>query len=409
MEQPYYWWYVYGRFSPGENNLPCTGEVIAYYFALSGLSKEELARRLQCTERYVTMLKSPKNKTMPELLSRRILLAKVLQIPPVLLGLSSVALASSDGTLELASSSVGIESLASGQMMQSYESLLALSWELYYTSSIQKAAQSIQQALGQLNSDFAHASGLKRDQYDALRCRFYQLASVVARDRQDRAQALEYATQAVEIAGRLNHAELLAAAYLRRARVYLGLQRYESAWQDAAAALPYADLARDPLKGKCLQMAGEALSYVAGADQGRQQQSLRYFEEAARLARKGDLTPDGSFVRTDLTSIAIEKAQALTMFGRHDEALAALGVARKHLQPGMTRWQLNLLLAEADAYYAQGDLESCCYVLTDALRITRALNLPTKEERIKRLYQQCQGKTPLHALRDLQQLLSRPA
>ncbi|MBX5452113.1 MAG: hypothetical protein IRZ24_18765, partial [Thermogemmatispora sp.] len=60
---------------------------------------------------------------MPELLSRRILLAKVLQIPPVLLGLSSVTLASSDGTLELASSSVGIESLASGQMMQSYESL----------------------------------------------------------------------------------------------------------------------------------------------------------------------------------------------------------------------------------------------------------------------------------------------
>ncbi len=74
MSKPYYWWYVYGQFGPGEHNLPCLGEVVAYYLAFSGLSKEELARDLNWTERYIEMLKSSRNKDMPKLLPRRILL-----------------------------------------------------------------------------------------------------------------------------------------------------------------------------------------------------------------------------------------------------------------------------------------------------------------------------------------------
>src|SRR5579875_1838458 len=92
MDDTYYWWYIYGHFGPGEDNLPCVGEVLAYYFVLSGLSKQELASTLQWTERYIEMLKSPNNKDMPKLLPRRILLAKALHIPPILLGLSSITL-----------------------------------------------------------------------------------------------------------------------------------------------------------------------------------------------------------------------------------------------------------------------------------------------------------------------------
>jgi transcriptional regulator with XRE-family HTH domain len=405
MGQPYYWWYVYGPFSPGEDNLPCLGEVIAYYLALSGLSTEELAARLHWTVRYIKMLKSSRNKAMSQLLSRRILLAKVLHIPPVLLGLSSVTLWEwGEGAPKLLAEA-GIESFAGAQSMQSYEHLLSLAWELYYTSSVQKASQSVEEALTRLNQEFADASGLKRDQYDALRCRFYQLSSLVARDRKETGPALEFANQAVSIALRLKNAELVASSLLRRARVHIRAGAYEQAWQDAKEALPYADLSRDPLKGKCYQMAGEALSYVAGQDAARQRQSLAYFDKAAWIARKGHLEPDGSFVKTDLTSVLIEKAQALTMFGRPQEALTVLGVARKHLHPELTRWELNLLLAEADAYFASGDLESCCYSLTDALAIARSLQLPTKEERILQLYTQCKSLGSGSALRQFEKQL----
>src|SRR5579872_909645 len=114
------------------------------------------------------MLKSPNNKAMPKLLPRRILLAKALHIPPILLGLSSITLFNwSDGAAP-AEENVGHEAVAAPSTMQSYERLLALSWELYYTSIMQKAADSIDKAFQKLNTEFANATGIKKDQYDAM-------------------------------------------------------------------------------------------------------------------------------------------------------------------------------------------------------------------------------------------------
>lgn len=278
--------------------------------------------------------------------------------------------------------------------MTFYERLLAISWELYYTSSVQKASASIDDAFSMLNNEFAHATGIKKDQNDAMRCRFYQLQSLVLRDRMETDQAIEYESKAVEISYRLKNAELIASSLLRRARIYTRPKAYDLALQDALAALPYADLSRDPLKGKCYQMAGETQGYVAGNNKDLQERSLAYFAKAAQIARKGNLEPDGSFVKTDLTSIYIEKAEALTLFGRFEEAHNALALARKNLSPGLTRWEVNLLLAEASTYFAQKDITSCCYSLIDALRLARAVQLPSKEARIIAVYEECHKLEP---------------
>lgn len=394
MNRLSYWWYVYGHFAPGMHNLPRMGEVIAYYFALSGLSKENLAEVLQCTERYIEMLKSPKNQDMPKLLPRRILLAKALHIPPILLGLSSITLYEWGSGKPALAEGIGLDTVASTETMTFYEQMLALSWELYYTSSVQKASESITGAFQKLSSGFEHATGVKKDQYDAMRCRFYQLQSLIYRDRMDFNQAIEYQNQAVAIAFRLKNAELIASSLLRRARAYHHIPERKLALKDALDALPYADLSRDPLKGKCYQMAGESQAYLAGNQQDLQEKSLAYFHKAAQIARKGNLEPDGSFVKTDLTSIYIERAQALALFGRFDEAHNALAIARKNLSPELTRWQVNLLIEEAKTYCMQGDISSCCYSLMEALPIVRALNLPSKETKIINLYEQCSEREP---------------
>jgi hypothetical protein len=394
MNKPYYWWYVYGHFAPGEDNLPCLGEVINYYFVLSGLSKDEFAVALHCTGRYIEMIKSPKNKNMPNLLSRRILLAKVLHIPPVLLGLSSVTLfewGTGDAALV---KDIGLDTVASTGTMTSYERLLALCWELYYTSSVGKARDNIDEAFQKLSVDFADATGIKRDQFDAMRCRFYQLYSLISRDSNDTKSAIDYQNKAVEIAFRLKNAELIASSLLRRARAYHHIPERELALKDALDALPYADLSRDPLKGKCYQMAGESQSYLAGDNKDLQEKSLAYFNKAAQIARKGNLEPDGSFVKTDLTSIYIEKAEALVLFKRFDEAHNALSIARKNLSPEITRWQVNLLLAEASTYFAEGDISSCCYSIEQVLPLIRVLNLPSKEQRVVSLYASCKNIAP---------------
>jgi tetratricopeptide (TPR) repeat protein len=389
MTKLHYWWYVYGYFTPGVNNLPCTGEVISYYIALSNLSKETLASSLGCTERYIEMLKSPNNKDMPKLLPRRILLARTLHIPPILLGLSSVTLLEWGESSPVKAEAMGQDTVANTETMTFYEGMLALSWELYYTSSVQKAANSIDDAFEKLNTYFKDATGVKKDQYNAMRCRFYQLYSLISRDQMDIDKAIDYQNQAVTIAFRLKNAELIASSLLRRARAYHHRSERELALKDALDALIYADLSRPPLRGKCYQMAGESQAYLAVYNTVLQEKSLTYFNIAAKIARKENMEPDGSFVKTDITSIYIERAKALTLFGRFQEAHSAFAIARKNLSPELTRWQVNLLIAEAETFFAEGDISSCCYSLLEALPIVRAINLPSKEERIYNLYVGC--------------------
>ena len=383
------------------------GQVICYYRKLCGLSKDELATNLGYTQRYIEMLESDQNLAMPELISRRILLAKALQIPPALLGLSSLALIDMGRNIVPLAELLAAETTADVRVMAFYEGMLTLGWEFYYTSSVQRAAKTIDLCFEMLNDEAKDTSGIKLDQFDAMRCRFYQLSSVTARDRMEVEEALEQIDQAVEIAMRLRNAELISSSLLRRARIYIQKPDYELALKDAMDALPYADLSRDPLKGKCYQMAGEARAYLAREDKALQDKSITYFDKAGRIARKGNMEPDGSFVKTDLTSIYIERAKALTLFRRFDEAHNAFAVARKKLSPELTRWQVNLLIEEAKTYFAQGEVESCCLSLLDALPIVRAINMQNREGFICRLLEKCKQQDPsVEALKLLEKALA---
>src|SRR5229473_7567413 len=90
-ETAYYWWYVYASFDLGEHNLPHMGQVIRHYRELRQWAIKDLAKALQVTEHYVYEIESSSN--MPESISRRTAIAKLLKIPPALLGLSIIAAA----------------------------------------------------------------------------------------------------------------------------------------------------------------------------------------------------------------------------------------------------------------------------------------------------------------------------
>ncbi len=396
MNQPCYWWYVYGYFKPGKENFPHIGQIIRHYRKLCGLEKEELAKILKYTQRYIEMLESDQNLTMPELISRRILLAKALHIPPILLGLSSLALSNEENSMISLNEFLAADATADIRIMTFYEGMLALSWEFYYTSSIQRAAKNIDLCFEMLNDEAKDATGVQLDQFDAMRCRFYRLSALVARERMEIDKALDHINEAVLLATRLKNVELIASSLVGRIRIYFYKHSYEQALQDAETTCGYADagLLHDPLKGKCYQLAGEAQAYLAGEDKSLQDKSIAYFDKAGRVARKGNMEPDGSFVKTDLTSIYIERAKALTLFHRFDEAHNAFAIARKKLSPELTRWQVNLLIEEAKTYFAEGDIESCCLSLLDALPIVRAIQLPNREGVIYRLLKKCKQQDP---------------
>ena len=329
------------------------------------------------------MLESKKNKNMPESNPRRTAIAKILSIPPVLFGLASPSHEQESTALQTASS-------FDTHAISFYEDMLSSSWELYYTSSVQRATKNIDIWIQRLKQDVEHAHGAKFNQLLSVLCRFYQLAALVARERMDIPQALSNEKEAIALAFQAESAELIASSLLRRTRIYLQSKDYTLALQDAEAALPYADRSRDPLKGKVYQIIGETSARIAGSDQHLQTKSLKLFDQVGRIVRKGNLEADGSFTKLDITSLYIERAEALTKFGQFDDAHDAIAIAREKLSPEFTRWNVNILLGEAETYFAEKEYEDCITIALDALKIVDVLQLQGKKERIRRLFRELQ-------------------
>ncbi|SRR6266699_3160519 len=385
MTSKHHWWYVYGHFEPGEDNLPHFGQVFAHYRSLLGWTKEQAAIVLKCTERYIEMLESKQNTNMPKSNPRRAALAKILKIPPVLLGVAIVA-QEDDSTPSHASNSSDTTIAFDSNTITFYEDMLASSWELYYTSSVQRATKNIDLWLNFLNHEVKKARGVKHDQLLSLLCRFYQLSSLAARDRLDLDRALSDEKQAVDIAFELGNSELIASSLLRRTRIYLGKGDYTLALQDAEAALPFADHSRDPLKGKVYQILGETYGRVANSSQELQKKSLGLFDKVGRIVRKGNLEADGSFAKLDITSLYVERAEALRQFSKFGDAHDALAIARDNLSPELTRWQVNILLEEAETHFAEKDYDDSATIALETLKLVNTLQLHGKKERIRRLY-----------------------
>ncbi len=379
----YHWWYAYGTFQEGEDNLPHFGDVITHYRLLLGWTRKEAATALNCTTRYIEMLESKKNKNMPESNPRRAAIAKILSIPPVLFGLASPSHEQESTAIPTAS---GFDTHA----ISFYEDMLSSSWELYYTSSVQRATKNIDIWIQFLKQDVDNAQGAKFNQLLSVLCRFYQLAALVARERMDIPQALGNEKEAVALAFQGGNAELIASSLLRRTRIYLQTKDYNLALQDAEAAHTYADRSRDPLKGKVYQIIGETYARIAGSDQHLQTKSLKLFDQVGRIVRKGNLEADGSFTKLDITSLYIERAEALTKFGQFDDAHDAIAIAREKLSPELTRWNVNILLGEAETYFAEKEYEDCITIALDALKIVDILQLQGKKERIRRLFRELQ-------------------
>src|SRR2546421_10645709 len=80
----FYWWSRYGKFSPGEGILPHMGEVIAYYRKKRYKTQADFAIAtgviLRTVQEWETVIMTHNQE-------RRIFLAKMLKIPPALLGL----------------------------------------------------------------------------------------------------------------------------------------------------------------------------------------------------------------------------------------------------------------------------------------------------------------------------------
>lgn len=338
------------------------------------------------------MLESSKNTKMPESLPRRAFIARVLGIPFVLMGISPLLEIGQEADTHAIRDTLTVPH---PHTIALYERMLAFCWEACYISSFQRAAGDVDFCLHMLNEALKEAKGIQRDQLNALLCRFYQLSGIIARDRMDFQRALENGTKAVDIALELKNAELIAASLEHRSGTYARTKQYEFALADIQRALPYADRSRSILKGNVYLVAAEKYTRVRG--RAAEQEVMSLLETVRSIVRKENLEDDGSFLKLNAASFHIERAKVLTCFGQFEDAHRAFTIAHKHLDPGLTSWQANILIEEAETYWKEDEVEGCCESAIEAFKVVRPLRSQSREERLQILYHQCKKRAPGNA------------
>lgn len=378
-----HWWHIYGPFDPGEDNLPSMGQVIAHYARLSGLKTAEIAQRLSelgwaIGERRMEQILSDNNKREPQAISRRKVLAKVLAIPVALLGL-----AGSDVIEHISQVSRKPPAIDSEALMR-YESVLRAYWESFYSNTIHRHSDGIQNWIGHLKGLVDQMTAHKTEVL-TLQCQFDQLSGVEARDKGDLAAAYFAHNRAIEIAQELGNAELLAAGYFRRSKDYIAQGKVESAIEDLKKALVFARRSRDNLKGYVYQTTGYTITLLPLTSETKKQ-FQQFMDEAGRILRKGAIESDSSYAQLSLAGYHQDRARGYLNLGDTESAFEAIIQAEKTKKPDMLRWQAKLQLLKARAYFQQGEIEWACRQLEEVYLLTRVMQSSSLKKSSEQLF-----------------------
>jgi transcriptional regulator with XRE-family HTH domain len=413
-----YWWSRFGNFAPGVGIYPHMGQVIAEYRVRRGfLTQKALAIALGCSERTVQELEGSMNLDSPDSVERRMVLARLLQIPPYLLALDWRFMAYKDNSVDQESPFADMVALLEEDTYDFYDDLLAVGWESTYKGGSPQTAARITKRLHKLEQLTERTPSTERETWLSLLCRYYQLSTRFARDRIDTDVALGHSQKAIDLANTLKNNELIAASHFRRIRVYMDLYEFakklpegpqsqqamyylDLARYDVNKALEYAESVRNPLKSNIYLIAAEVNSLYAQDNKKLQDQCDTWQKKVANMVyrEKGHGEDDGTFLKMNITAVHHERAKTLMRFtsrkGALKEARSELNTAWKTLTPDLTIWRVNLHITEAQLNLLERDIEGSAQAGLEAHKIASVMQTRNEEEKVRNLYLNLQNIDP---------------
>jgi hypothetical protein len=413
-----YWWSRFGNFAPGVGIYPHMGQVITEYRIRRGfLTQKSLAIALGNSERTVQELEGSMNLDAPDSVERRMVLARLLQIPPCLLALDWRFMAYKDNTVDHESPFADMVGIMEEDTYDFYDDLLAVGWESTYKGGSPQTATRVTKRLHKLEQLAYRTPSTERESWLSLLCRYYQLSTRFARDRIDTTLALDHSQKAIDLANTLNDNELIAASHFRRIRVYMDLYEFakklpagpqsqqainylDLARFDTNIALEYVEQVRNPLKSNIYLIAAEVNSLYAQDNKRLQDQCDNWQKKVANMVyrEKGQYDDDGTFLKTNITAVHHERAKTLMKFtsrkGALKEARSELNTAWKTLTPDLTIWRVNLHITEAQLNLLENDVEGSAQAGIEAFKIASVMQTRNEERKVKNLYLNLQNAAP---------------
>lgn len=216
----------YGPFHEQEDGWPHAGEVIRYYRRIRKVKAEELAQQYgeaihsKVTARWI--LKMEQQNQVPMDITRRRILADILQIPPLLLGLAALEdLSPTPNTKTGAPVSLAYKTFD----LERYSEEARMFWNLHYAQTAQDALANLNFHISTLLPIQKSASGNLARHTSELLNSYYRLAATIQRDNGNFEAAYAFANESVRLAKAMGSdvyaSQIIAASQYTRGVVNL--------------------------------------------------------------------------------------------------------------------------------------------------------------------------------------------
>lgn len=303
----------YEQYSPGLYGLPHMGEVFADYRTRAGWSSQE-AFAIVCGVEKQAVVYWENQKYLTDM-DRRILLCKLLKIPPALLGLTWRSVINETETSSYIQDYEHEAELLKEDAYGLYEDVLAFAhtgpnrYSPIATYKFRKHQQELERLVQQVPQ-------IEKDAWKDLLSRYYQHSAFIAQHHKNDDKAVAYINAAVDVASSVEptNEELIGVALYKRARVHMMQNSFELARQNAQGALKKATSARSTLKGNAYLLNAEVNALYAQADETLKTQCRKWQDLAANLLYKKKVEADDTFLWFDLYAVHHERAKVLTRF-----------------------------------------------------------------------------------------------
>ncbi len=337
------------------------GHIIKYYRrhrqSPRSWTQEQLAEALQVSVRWVQAMEK-----MPFIhsISRRRALCLILGIPAALLDLEETEPHTSERFAR-----------HTHWILQSLEEGIRSRWQLYYTTSNTVTEDGLLEQIAileQLSDEGGHQERLAR-----LLSQAYQLAGTLARERFQSHRASIYFREAERMAQEANSPDLLAAAVARHGLVLLrqwtphphgALPLYQQAADLAKRAEPHV---------YAYVLSGLAETLARTGEQSACYRALDLAEHCLHRSRGSAPEEDMAFVRLSLQSLADARGECFVLLGEPMKGLDYLQRAEHQLDPTLSRNHCRLLMQQAEAYLAAGEVDACVASTLEGLHLAQAL------------------------------------
>src|SRR5579859_311897 len=415
------WWHRYQlSFAAGSDGYPEMSKVIVYFRhhmfkEVNGVQQPwtqgDLARALNLTEVTVSKMENNHTPTSMDQISRRELLARVIQTTVktpqaalvfALLGLDqrSLSLPKQDTALfpaiHLPSTSLDTASL--DMHRQIHKAL----FEEYFSRHGQEALEEARLWQKVIIRQIAPlAQGSQHIDVLALQSLYHQFIGDIAREQRRDDTTLFHMNKAVALAqdalrlaqgntiASLTYTKQLeAAARLRRAAAHFEQGTLSPARNDIDAALALgAKMPASHIKTQVLLIAGNIHAHTAqGSIDGIK--ALSFFDQASQQFALGSFEDDPFFIRSSSGMLYIKRGMALCAPKMSGNPLEALDDAERLTSPELARRRLLIDIFRAQALIDIKEYEQATTLALQALETSRRLRSKLNRDRIENLHTQ---------------------